>query len=53
MRLATERGPRWHGLKRLSWIGLNGIGFQQDGLEYGTRTNHPNADTMTACRSTM
>jgi carboxypeptidase Q len=28
-----------------SWIGLNGIGFQQDGLEYGTRTHHSNADT--------
>jgi hypothetical protein len=28
-----------------SWIGLNGIGFQQDGLEYGTRTHHFNADT--------
>ena len=27
-----------------SWIGLNGIGFQQDGLEYGTRTHHSNAD---------
>jgi carboxypeptidase Q len=23
-----------------SWIGLNGIGFQQDPLEYGTRTHH-------------
>jgi carboxypeptidase Q len=29
-----------------SWIGLNGIGFQQDGLEYGTRTHHSNADTF-------
>jgi hypothetical protein len=28
-----------------SWIGLNGVGFQQDGLEYGTRTHHSNADT--------
>lgn len=28
-----------------SWIGLNGIGFQQDTLEYGTRTHHSNADT--------
>ena len=28
-----------------SWIGLNGIGFTQDGLEYGTRTHHSNADT--------
>jgi len=28
-----------------SWIGLNGIGFLQDGLEYGTRTHHSNADT--------
>src|SRR5271154_121388 len=28
-----------------SWIGLNGIGFQQDGVEYGTRTHHSNADT--------
>ena len=28
-----------------SWIGLNGIGFQQDGLEYGTLTHHSNADT--------
>ena len=27
-----------------SWIGLNGIGFQQDTLEYGTRTHHSNAD---------
>jgi hypothetical protein len=27
-----------------SWVGLNGIGFQQDGLEYGTRTHHSNAD---------
>ena len=27
-----------------SWIGLNGIGFQQDVLEYGTRTHHSNAD---------
>lgn len=28
-----------------SWIGLNGIGFMQDPLEYGTRTHHSNADT--------
>ncbi len=28
-----------------SWIGLNGIGFLQDGLEYGSRTHHSNADT--------
>ncbi len=27
-----------------SWIGLNGIGFQQDPLEYGSRTHHSNAD---------
>jgi hypothetical protein len=27
-----------------SWIGLNGIGFQQDSLEYNTRTHHSNAD---------
>jgi carboxypeptidase Q len=27
-----------------SWIGLNGLGFQQDSLEYGTRTHHSNAD---------
>jgi carboxypeptidase Q len=27
-----------------SWIGLNGLGFQQDTLEYGTRTHHSNAD---------
>jgi hypothetical protein len=27
-----------------SWIGLNGIGFQQDPLEYGTRTHHSNMD---------
>lgn len=27
-----------------SWIGLNGIGFMQDPLEYGTRTHHSNAD---------
>jgi carboxypeptidase Q len=27
------------------WIGLNGIGFMQDALEYGTRTHHSNADT--------
>ncbi len=27
-----------------SWIGLNGVGFQQDGLEYGTRTHHSNMD---------
>jgi hypothetical protein len=27
-----------------SWIGLPGIGFQQDTLEYGTRTHHSNAD---------
>jgi carboxypeptidase Q len=27
-----------------SWIGLDGIGFQQDGLEYGTRTHHSNMD---------
>ena len=27
-----------------SWIGLDGIGFQQDPLEYGTRTHHSNAD---------
>ena len=27
-----------------SWIGLNGIGFQQDTLEYGTRTHHSNMD---------
>jgi hypothetical protein len=28
-----------------SWIGLNGIGFMQDPLEYGTRTHHSNVDT--------
>lgn len=27
-----------------TWIGLNGIGFMQDSLEYGTRTHHSNAD---------
>ena len=27
-----------------TWIGLDGIGFQQDSLEYGTRTHHSNAD---------
>jgi carboxypeptidase Q len=27
-----------------SWIGLDGIGFQQDPLEYGTRTHHSNMD---------
>ncbi len=27
-----------------SWIGLDGVGFQQDGLEYGTRTHHSNMD---------
>jgi hypothetical protein len=27
-----------------TWIGLNGVGFQQDPLEYGTRTHHSNAD---------
>jgi carboxypeptidase Q len=27
-----------------SWIGLNGVGFMQDGLEYGTRTHHSNMD---------
>jgi hypothetical protein len=27
-----------------SWIGLNGVGFMQDPLEYGTRTHHSNAD---------
>lgn len=27
-----------------SWIGLNGIGFLQDPLEYGTRTHHSNMD---------
>jgi carboxypeptidase Q len=27
-----------------SWIGLDGIGFMQDPLEYGTRTHHSNAD---------
>lgn len=27
-----------------TWIGLDGIGFQQDPLEYGTRTHHSNAD---------
>jgi len=34
-----------------SWIGLNGIGFQQDGLEYGTRTHHSNADTYDRVQS--
>jgi carboxypeptidase Q len=33
-----------------SWIGLNGIGFQQDGLEYGSRTHHSNADTYNRVR---
>ena len=28
-----------------TWESMNGIGFQQDGLEYGTRTHHSNADT--------
>ncbi|HEY8996814.1 MAG TPA: M28 family peptidase, partial [Edaphobacter sp.] len=27
-----------------TWIGLNGVGFMQDPLEYGTRTHHSNAD---------
>jgi len=27
-----------------TWIGLNGVGFMQDTLEYGTRTHHSNAD---------
>ncbi len=27
-----------------SWIGLNGVGFQQDPVEYGTRTHHSNMD---------
>ena len=27
-----------------SWIGLNGIGFQQDQVEYGSRTHHSNMD---------
>jgi carboxypeptidase Q len=27
-----------------TWIGLDGVGFQQDPLEYGTRTHHSNAD---------
>lgn len=27
-----------------SWIGLNGIGFMQDPLEYGSRTHHSNMD---------
>lgn len=27
-----------------SWVGLNGIGFLQDPLEYGTRTHHSNMD---------
>lgn len=27
-----------------SWIGLNGYGFLQDPLEYGTRTHHSNMD---------
>jgi hypothetical protein len=27
-----------------SWIGLDGVGFQQDPLEYGSRTHHSNMD---------
>ena len=27
-----------------SWIGLDGVGFMQDGLEYGSRTHHSNMD---------
>jgi carboxypeptidase Q len=27
-----------------SWIGLDGIGFMQDSLEYGSRTHHSNMD---------
>ncbi len=27
-----------------SWIGLDGFGFRQDPLEYGTRTHHSNMD---------
>jgi carboxypeptidase Q len=27
-----------------SWIGLNGVGFMQDPLEYGSRTHHSNMD---------
>jgi carboxypeptidase Q len=27
-----------------SWIGLDGVGFMQDPLEYGTRTHHSNMD---------
>jgi carboxypeptidase Q len=31
-----------------SWIGLDGIGFMQDGLEYGSRTHHSNMDLYEA-----
>jgi len=27
-----------------SWIGLDGVGFMQDPLEYGSRTHHSNMD---------
>jgi hypothetical protein len=41
---APTREPGGTDSTSFSWIGLNGYGFMQDPLEYGTRTHHSNMD---------
>jgi carboxypeptidase Q len=39
-----QREPGGTDSTSFSWIGLDGVGFMQDPLEYGTRTHHSNMD---------
>ena len=41
---APTRQPGGTDSTSFSWIGLDGFGFMQDPLEYGTRTHHSNMD---------
>ena len=41
---APTRAPGGTDSTSFSWIGLDGFGFMQDPLEYGTRTHHSNMD---------
>jgi hypothetical protein len=41
---APTREPGGTDSTSFSWIGLDGFGFMQDPLEYGTRTHHSNMD---------
>jgi carboxypeptidase Q len=41
---APTRAPGGTDSTSFSWIGLDGFGFMQDPLEYGSRTHHSNMD---------